>query len=182
MIILVANAHPGALFQSTYNIPSSLYRNMLEYNNCAITFTSLMLERSLSHGFKDRTGARLFSCTYLYDSLTVNEISNHVLRNSLFLNMYAPRIEYRVPLVQFIEFRLSSWFFFSWHTHVSRLKGLDNCKFLKKSFFYWLKKSFEPPRIRDERSHTRPKSSSLKFRAITQALRTAPKRLPAINR
>ena len=40
-----------------------------------------------------------------------------------------------------------------------------------------LKKSFEPSRIRYERSHTRLKSCSLKFRA----LRNAPKHLPTIN-
>ena len=36
-------------------------------------------------------------------------------------------------------------------------------KFWKKSFFYWLKKSVEPSRIRGKRSHTRPKSCSLQF-------------------
>ena len=61
-------------------------------------------------------------------------------------------------------------------------KGLDHCEILKKSFFYWLKKSFEPSRIRDKRSHTRPKSCSSKFRAITQAFRNAPKGQSAINR
>jgi len=35
--------------------------------------------------------------------------------------------------------------------------------------------------MKDKRSHTRPKSFSLKFRAISQALWSAPKRLSAIN-
>ena len=66
---------------------------------------------------------------------------------------------------------------------VQNLKDLGHSEILEKIiFFYWLKKSFEPSRIRDRRSHTRPKSCPLKFRAITQALRNAPKRLPAINR
>ena len=54
-------------------------------------------------------------------------------------------------------------------------------KFWKNVFFYWLKKSYEPSRIRGKRSHTRPKSCLLKFQAIIQALRYVPKRLSAIN-
>ena len=49
-----------------------------------------------------------------------------------------------------------------------------------KLIFFFI--GFELSRIRDRRSHTCPKSCALKFRAITQALQNAPKRLPAINR
>ena len=41
------------------------------------------------------------------------------------------------------------------------LKELDHCEILKKSFFYWHEKFFEPFRIREKRSHIRPKSGSL---------------------
>ena len=41
--------------------------------------------------------------------------------------------------------------------------GVGPLKFWKNHFFYWLKKLFEPSRIRDKR-YTRPTSCSLKFR------------------
>jgi len=62
------------------------------------------------------------------------------------------------------------------------LKGLHHSRNFKKSiFFYWLKKSFEPSRIRDKRFYICQKSFSLKFRALSRPLPTAPKRLPAVN-
>ena len=45
-------------------------------------------------------------------------------------------------------------------------KELDHCEIKTNHFFLLAKKSFEPFRIRDKRSHTRPKSCSWKFELL----------------
>ena len=62
----------------------------------------------------------------------------------------------------------------------NNIMRLDHCEILKKLFFFIGFKN----RLNslDKRSHTRPTSFSLKCRAITQALRNAPKRLATISR